>query len=96
MFEDGDVYERQVRLPEVGIEGQARLGQARVVVAARGGGVHAITYLARAGVGSAALDARLPGAFPHASHFRHAAPRELGCGAWRALDAIARLLERRP
>jgi molybdopterin/thiamine biosynthesis adenylyltransferase/rhodanese-related sulfurtransferase len=47
-----DRYARQVILPEVGAEGQARLGQARVLIVGAGGlGCAALPYLAGAGVG---------------------------------------------
>ena len=47
-----DRYERQVILPEVGADGQARLGQAHVVVVGAGGlGCALLPYLAGAGVG---------------------------------------------
>jgi sulfur-carrier protein adenylyltransferase/sulfurtransferase len=45
-------YERQMVLPEVGSEGQARLARARVLVAGAGGlGCAVLAYLAAAGIG---------------------------------------------
>jgi len=47
-----DRYSRQTLLPEIGIEGQKRLGLARAVVIGCGAlGTHSLSLLARAGVG---------------------------------------------
>jgi adenylyltransferase/sulfurtransferase len=45
-------YSRQILLPEIGSEGQKRLGKARVVVIGCGAlGTHVLSFLVRAGVG---------------------------------------------
>jgi molybdopterin/thiamine biosynthesis adenylyltransferase/rhodanese-related sulfurtransferase len=55
-FENNTRYARQVILPEMGIEGQKKLGNASVLIIGCGGlGGPVLTYLAAAGVGTIAL-----------------------------------------
>lgn len=84
---------RQIRLAEVGTEGQARLSKAALTVAGRDGSLAEFLYLHRAGIERLTLEPSLPAlAFPHADLFRHAGPRRFGAGAWRALSQMRRVL----
>lgn len=88
-------FSRQIRLHEVGVEGQRALAEARVVVRgeAASGGV-ALSYLQRAGVEHACLDveARDAPPFPHQRHFRFEGARAVAEGAWQALRAVRKVL----
>ena len=80
---------RQIRLAEVGAEGQARLSRATLSVRGSDGSLAELVYLHRAGVERVSLDAHLPAApFAHASLFEHSGTRRLAAGAWRALAQI--------
>ena len=80
---------RQIRLAEVGLEGQARLSRATLTVRGRDGSLAEFLYLHRAGVERLSLRPNLPARpFSHAGLFKHAAPRRLGAGAWRALTQL--------
>ena len=84
---------RQIRLAEVGIEGQARLSRATLSVAGSDGSLAEFVYLHRAGIERLTLQPNLPAVpFVHASLFRHASTRRLGAGAWRALAQLRGVL----
>ena len=84
---------RQIRLAEVGIEGQARLSRAALSVRGTDGSLVEFVYLHRAGIERLRLEPNLPAVpFEHASLFRHASTRRLGAGAWRALGQIRNVL----
>ena len=84
---------RQIRLAEVGAEGQARLSRATLCVRGSDGSLAEFVYLHRAGIERLTLNPNLPAvAFEHASLFRHASTRRLAAGAWRALGQIRNVL----
>ena len=84
---------RQIRLTEVGIEGQARLAAASLEVRGRDGSLAEFVYLHRAGVERLALRPdRQASPFAHAALFRHDGSRRLAAGAWRALSQIRAVL----
>ena len=84
---------RQIRLAEVGVAGQARLSHASLCVCGSDGSLAEFVYLHRAGIERLSLQPNLPAVpFEHASLFRHAGPRRLAAGAWRALAQIRGVL----
>ena len=84
---------RQMRLAEVGIQGQARLANAALEVRGRDGSLAEFLYLHRAGVERIALlPDRQAVPFSHASLFRNDGPRRLAAGAWRALSQMRAVL----
>ena len=84
---------RQIRLAEVGLDGQARLSAASLQVCGRDGALAEFLYLHRAGVERLELRPDRPELpFAHAALFQHAEARRLGAGAWRALAQIRDIL----
>jgi hypothetical protein len=84
---------RQIRLAEVGAEGQARLSRATLCVGGSDGSLAEFVYLHRAGIERLSLQPNLPAVtFEHAALFRHPSTRRLGAGAWRALRQIRNVL----
>jgi len=84
-----DRHSRQRRLPEVGPQGQERLGEARLTVASHPDVDVEVDYLARAGVAAVAVSEGLsPLEFPWAAWFEHPAALGVARGAWCALTRI--------
>jgi hypothetical protein len=84
---------RQIRLAEVGVEGQAQLAAASLEVRGRDGSLAELMYLHRAGIERVALlPDRQPVPFSHSALFGHEASRRLAAGAWRALSQIRGIL----
>lgn len=84
---------RQVLLPEVGAEGQAKIRAAVFEIAAGSDGDIEALYLERAGALTLHRSDELEAVpFRHAENFRFSASRELGAGAWRALRGLRRAL----
>lgn len=91
---DAERHSRQVRLPEVGAAGQARIRRFPAVVCGRDGDAIERAYLERAGVASIALSPEEPPApFAHSGAFRFDAARRVGAGACRALAQLRAALE---
>jgi hypothetical protein len=84
---------RQIRLPEVGDAGQARLAAAHVDAAVEGFAADvARNYMHRAGIGAVAPGGARVGADVGALGLRHPAAREVGEGALVALAAVRAIL----
>jgi hypothetical protein len=84
---------RQIRLAEVGAEGQARLAAATLEVRGRDGSLAEFVYLHRAGIERLTLRPdRVARPFVHSALFRSHCSRRLAAGAWRALRQIRDVL----
>ena len=84
---------RQIRLTEVGLEGQARLSGASLEVHGADGSLTEFVYLHRAGVERLSILPDLPARpFLHGALFRHASTRRMAAGAWRAISQIRSIL----
>ncbi|HEY1533929.1 MAG TPA: hypothetical protein VGF76_07915 [Polyangiaceae bacterium] len=84
---------RQIRLTEVGVEGQARLSGATLEVRGADGSLTEFVYLHRAGVERLSILPNLsPRPFLHSALFRHAGTRHMAAGAWRAITQIRGIL----
>ena len=90
MAEDIDErYDRQVRLAEIGRQGQARIAAHDAQLARGPGAGVALAYLVRAGVGSVTVSRpHAAAAFPHESAFQFSGPRAVAAGAHAALGEI--------
>lgn len=89
---DSELYDRQVRLREVGREGQTRIERSHALIAARPGAAVELAYLLRAGVPRAEITSGPGAAFPHADSFLFSGPRSVADGAQAALEKLLRSL----
>lgn len=86
-------YDRQIRLDEVGRDGQARICTATAEVRGCDGNLVELCYLERAGFQAVMMQPHAgPPPFVHEQWFRFAESRRVAAGAWRALDQIRRAL----
>jgi hypothetical protein len=82
-------FSRQERLAEVGFAGQERISRWKAVVRGVDGADVERLYLLGAGVREVtASEAEAPEPFVHAAAFEFDAARDVGAGAWRALEAL--------
>jgi hypothetical protein len=92
-----DRYSRQRRLVEVGPDGQHRLEQTELVLAAHADADIEREYLTRAGVTRLGLAAEaVAPEFPWPHHFRFGASLSVARGAWCALSRIRMALGHEP
>jgi hypothetical protein len=87
-------YDRQVRLREVGEEGQRRIGASRLSVGKSSAARVERLYLERAGAFEVSRRDVPDVPFKHEHVFEHDRTRTFGAGAWRALKQLERVLER--
>ncbi|MEP7051903.1 MAG: hypothetical protein ABJB12_16175 [Pseudomonadota bacterium] len=84
---------RQIRLPEVGELGQARLTATTLEVRGTDGSLTEFLYLHRAGIQRLSIRPGEPAsAFTHGGLFRHPSSRRQAAGAWRAIAQIRNIL----
>ena len=84
---------RQIRLNEVGLDGQAKLSAASLEVRGADGSLTEFVYLHRAGVERLSIVPNLPPQpFLHSALFRHAGTRRMAAGAWRAVAQVRSIL----
>ena len=86
------LYDRQLRLAEVGERGQEKICAARFEVTPGAGAETELEYLRRAGARAELASAARPESFPHSAAFSFEASRSLAAGAWRALHRLRALL----
>lgn len=83
-----DRYDRQRRLSEVGIAGQARIEAHEARIGAGPGASIALAYLVRAGLRRVSVERGLRHDFPQAGAFAFAGPAAVAAGAHQALREI--------
>jgi hypothetical protein len=88
-----DRYERQSRLREVGVTGQARIARSEARLGSGPAARVELAYLVRAGVERAAILGASARAFPHEAWFQFSGPQRVAQGASSALDHLLRCLE---
>lgn len=82
------LYDRQMRLAEVGEAGQARIQASEFTVSNDDSAEIELAYLSRAGARVRRAERAEPAAFPHAGAFRFAEARRVAEGSWRALSKL--------
>ncbi|HWA75036.1 MAG TPA: hypothetical protein VG937_22005 [Polyangiaceae bacterium] len=90
---DGDRYDRQRRLRQVGPAGQLRIERSEATIPAGAAAAVALAYLTRAGVERAIIEVRPDDAFSHSTFFRFSGPRTVAQGAEGALRHLLKSLE---
>ena len=88
-----NLYERQQRLREIGVAGQAKLQAASVRLASGPGAAVAREYLCRAGIGSVSIEGGVPASFPHEAYFQSKACLDFALGTWVATRHVIEILE---
>jgi hypothetical protein len=88
-----EIYSRQTRLREIGVNGQQLIAEARTVLGTDEASKIAAEYLKRAGTGCVRLDATVrPAQFVHLHHFTHPVASKFAHGSWLATQKLLELL----